>query len=100
VTRKPGADEPGAGRPPGGEDAEDELTLEARLQRLERIVASLEGGDVELERGLELFEEGVRHIRAAEALLSRAELRVEELVGEVESLEVRPFEDFEEEPEG
>jgi exodeoxyribonuclease VII small subunit len=69
----------------------DDLSLEERLQRLDRIVATLEGGEVELERGLELFEEGVRHIRAAEALLSRAELRVEELIGDVESLEVRPF---------
>jgi exodeoxyribonuclease VII small subunit len=78
------------------EAPENDLSLEERLRRLDRIVATLEGGEVELERGLELFEEGVRHIRAAEALLSRAELRVEELIGDVESLEVRPFE---EEPE-
>jgi exodeoxyribonuclease VII small subunit len=75
----------------GAEASADDLSLEERLRRLDRIVATLEGGDVELEQGLELFEEGVRHIRAAEALLSRAELRVEELIGEVESLEVRPF---------
>lgn len=74
----------------------DDLSLEERLGRLDRIVATLEGGEVELEQGLELFEEGVRHIRAAEALLSRAELRVEELIGDVESLEVRPFEEDEE----
>jgi exodeoxyribonuclease VII small subunit len=71
----------------------DDLSLEERLGRLDRIVATLEGGEVELEQGLELFEEGVRHIRAAEALLSRAELRVEELIGDVESLEVRSFEE-------
>jgi exodeoxyribonuclease VII small subunit len=59
----------------------DELTLEARLQRLEEIVGILESGDVELERGLALFEEGVRLIRDSERQISMAELRVEELIG-------------------
>ncbi len=74
------------------EDGQDELSLEARLRRLDEIVSALEGGDVELERGLALFEEGGRHIREAESLLSEAELRVEELVGEADSLEVQDFE--------
>jgi exodeoxyribonuclease VII small subunit len=73
-------------------DDDQEITLEARLRRLEKIVASLEGGEVELERGLELFEEGVKHIREAESLLARAELRVEELVGEAEEMKIRPME--------
>jgi len=78
------------------EQSEEEMTLEQRLARLDQIVASLDGGDVEIERGLALFEEGVRHVREAEALLSRAELRVEELVqqdsGE-SKLEPRDMED-------
>jgi exodeoxyribonuclease VII small subunit len=85
-----------SGNPEGGGEGPDQgLSLEERLQRLDRIVAELEGGEVELERGLELFEEGVTHIRAAESLLSRAELRVEELVGEAEALEERPLEEGE-----
>ena len=75
-----------------GEEETEELTLEGRLQRLDEIVTTLESGEVELERGLALFEEGVRHIREAEAVLSRAELRVEELVGEAETLRTRDFE--------
>ena len=71
---------------------EKEWTLEERLRRLDEIVAGLEGGDVELERGLALFEEGVQHIREAEALLAQAELRVEELVGRADALEVRSVE--------
>ncbi len=78
-------EDPGA--PPG-----DAPSLESRLQRLDRIVAELEGGEVPLESGLALFEEGVRHIREAEALLARAELRVEELVGGEGDLSTRPFE--------
>jgi exodeoxyribonuclease VII small subunit len=72
------------------EDAD--LSLEERLRRLDEIVAALEGGDVELERGLKLFEEGVRHIREAESLLSTAEMRVEELVGDAEAATTKPLE--------
>jgi exodeoxyribonuclease VII small subunit len=74
-------------------DVQDNPTLEDRLRRLDRIVAELEGGEVELEKGLALFEEGVRHIREAEALLARAELRVEELVGDGEGARTRPFQE-------
>lgn len=74
-----------------GEGSVEDVTLEERLQRLDAIVGSLEGGEIDLEKGLALFEEGVKHIRSAEALLSRAELRVEELIGEVESLSTKPF---------
>ncbi len=57
-----------------------ELTLEDRLQRLEAILGQLEAGEVDLERALELFEEGVGHVRNAEGILSRTELKVEELL--------------------
>jgi len=78
-----------AGRPSpeGGE----ELGLEERLRRLDEIVAALEADGVELDRGLELFEEGVRHIRGAERTLARAELRVEELIGRGEEAVTRPL---------
>jgi exodeoxyribonuclease VII small subunit len=75
------------------DDAGEELSLEERLRRLDEIVSRLEAEDVELEDGLALFEEGVRHIRLAEALLARAELRVEELVGEADSLEARDLDE-------
>jgi len=95
VNKPPADDETPENRdaPDPVESSEDEPTLETRLRRLDEIVATLEGGEVELERGLSLFEEGVRHIREAESLLSRAELRVEELVGEAEALRVQSFED-------
>jgi exodeoxyribonuclease VII small subunit len=58
---------------------EDE-TLETRLKRLEEILARMESDEVALEEALRLFEEGVGHVRAAEDVLSAAELRVEELL--------------------
>jgi exodeoxyribonuclease VII small subunit len=54
--------------------------LESRLKRLEQIVAALEADDLDLEKALALFEEGVAHVRAAEKILAEAELKVEELL--------------------
>lgn len=67
---------------PSRQDAADPqpMSVEERLRRLDRIVAALDADDVELEQSLALFEEGIRHVRAAERLLSSAELRVEELI--------------------
>ncbi|MFP3948103.1 MAG: exodeoxyribonuclease VII small subunit [Gemmatimonadota bacterium] len=65
-----------------GDGNDDELGLEARLKRLDEIVAALEGDEVDLDQALALFEEGVGHVRAAEKALAQAELRVEELLGE------------------
>ena len=71
------------------EDRPDDRSLEARLRRLEEILARMESDDVALEEALELFEEGVAHVRDAERVLSETELRVEELL---ESGGTRPLE--------
>ncbi len=77
--------------------SEETLTLERRLRRLEEILSRLEADEVDLERALELFEEGVRHVREAERILARTELRVEELLGEGGEGRTRAFEEGEEE---
>ena len=64
------------------------VSLEARLKRLDEILAKLESSDVALEDALKLFEEGVAHVREAEKVLSAAELRVEELL---DSGDTRPL---------
>ncbi len=74
------------------EPREEEQGLESRLRRLEEILGRLEADEVDLERALELFEEGVRHVREAERILARTELRVEELLSDET---VRPFEEEE-----
>jgi exodeoxyribonuclease VII small subunit len=61
--------------------AEAGASFEESTRRLSQIVAELEGGDLPLERSLQLFEEGVRLARAAQERLDRAERRVEELLG-------------------
>ena len=55
-------------------------SLEARLRRLEQILARLDADDVGLEEALALFEEGVGHVREAERVLSETELRIEEML--------------------
>jgi exodeoxyribonuclease VII small subunit len=66
--------------PKAGEDPSDEPGLEGRIRRLEEILARMEADDVSLEEALGLFEEGVAHVRRAEAILAATELRVEELL--------------------
>ena len=79
-----------------GEGTGKSETLEARLRRLEEIVGQLETEELELDRALALFEEGVAHVRKAENALAAAELRVEELLGDEEQLGTRPFEEGDE----
>lgn len=56
------------------------MPYETDLARVEAIVAELEREDLELDRALDLFEEGVERLRAAAAALERAEASVRLLV--------------------
>jgi exodeoxyribonuclease VII small subunit len=55
-------------------------TFEASLEALEKIVQQLEGGDLPLEKSLELFEQGIRLSRECQERLSQAERRIEILL--------------------
>jgi len=68
------------------------VTLEERLTRLNEILRQLEQDTIDLEVALELFEEGVQHVKEAEGILNQAELRIKKLVGPVGDLEVHPLE--------
>jgi len=54
-------------------------SLEEDLGRLDVIVRALETEDVDLDRALALFEEGVERLRAARERLGEAELRLRQL---------------------
>ncbi len=60
--------------------AEDDLSFEEALGRLEEVVRSLEQGDQPLEQALGLFEEGIRLSRVLAAKLERAQARIDQLV--------------------
>ena len=68
----------------------ESVSLEERITRLELILTRLESDDIPLEQALELFEEGVTHVREAERVLSETQLRVEELLagGKTRELDV------------
>ena len=56
------------------------MSFEATLTRLQEIVDELEHDELELDRALSLFEEGVSRLREASADLSQAEAQVKLLV--------------------
>lgn len=54
-------------------------SLQGDLARLEAIVRALEANDLDLDRALALFEEGVGRLRQARERLATAELRLRQL---------------------
>jgi exodeoxyribonuclease VII small subunit len=63
--------------------AADPKTLEKRIERIEEIASRLENDRLELQEALQLFEEGISHIREAERLIKESELRIERILDEV-----------------
>jgi len=61
----------------------DDLSLEASLAELERIVLGLGDGDWTLEGGRKAFEGGISLVRRGNALLDGAEQRIEILTGDL-----------------
>ncbi len=59
---------------------EQQKSFEASLEALEEIVHQLEGGDLPLEKSLELFEDGIRLSRQCQERLNQAERRIEVLL--------------------
>lgn len=75
-----------------------EKSFESSLEELEQIVRQLEGGDLPLDRSLELFEQGVRLSRECQKRLDEAERKVEILLrGNDGDYKPAPFEEPEEE---
>ena len=61
---------------------EEKKTFEARLERLNEIVAKIEGEVLPLEQSMALFEEGKKLIVELQEELSQAKLKIEEISGE------------------
>ena len=68
------------------------LSFEAALKQLEEIVTKLERGDVPLEESIAIYERGEGLKKHCEALLARAEERVEKIrTQEGKAVAVEPF---------
>jgi len=68
------------------------LKFEESLQRLEKIVADLEKGEVSLEKSLTLFEEGMQLSGQCRKELEQAEGKVEVLLKQNGKLQAEAFE--------
>lgn len=62
--------------------SEEKLSFRAELERLEAIVRSLEGENLDLDKALELFQEGVGRLKQARELLAASELTVQRVLEE------------------
>lgn len=56
------------------------LSMESILERLTRVVETLEKGDLALEESLRMYEEGVKLTREGQRRLDSAEKRIEMLL--------------------
>lgn len=60
--------------------AEKKPSLQDDLKRLEEIVRALEAEDVDLDKAIALFEEGVKRLRTAREELGAVEQRVQKVL--------------------
>jgi exodeoxyribonuclease VII small subunit len=59
-------------------------SFRTEIERLEEIVRSLESNDLDLDRALQLFEEGVGRLKTARKLLSESEITVKRVLEEAD----------------
>jgi exodeoxyribonuclease VII small subunit len=62
--------------------SEQKLSFRTEVERLEAIVRSLEGENLDLDKALELFQEGVDRLKKARELLAQSELTVQQVLEE------------------
>jgi len=60
--------------------AEKKASLQDDLKRLEEIVRGLEAEDLDLDKAIALFEEGVKRLRTAREQLGAVEQRVQKVL--------------------
>ena len=75
-----------------------EIKFEKAIQRLEKIVEDLETGELDIDKSLEIFEEGIKMSRVCSKKLSEAEAKIEKLTRDQKGellVELFPVEDEE-----
>jgi exodeoxyribonuclease VII small subunit len=73
---------------PGAQPA---VSFETSMDELEKVVKELEGGDLSLDRSLELFERGMSLSDMCRKQLEEAETRVEMLIRKDGKTTAEPF---------
>jgi exodeoxyribonuclease VII small subunit len=73
---------------PGAQPA---VPFESSMDELEKVVKELEGGDLSLDRSLQLFERGMSLSDTCRKQLEEAETRVEMLIRKDGKITAEPF---------
>ena len=71
--------------------AKKAFQFEDSLEKLEKLVADMEEGDLSLEESLKAFEEGIRLTRECQEALKKAEQKIQLLVEKNGQLDPVPF---------
>ena len=70
------------------------LDFEKSLAKLEKIIDTLEDGDLPLNESIKTFEEGVKLTKYCQELLTKAELKIQKLLEKDDgSLDLEDFDD-------
>jgi exodeoxyribonuclease VII small subunit len=65
--------------------------FEAALKRLEEIVEKMENGDAELDKSLELYEEGIKLVKICSSKLEEAKKKVQILAKDGDKMKLEQF---------
>lgn len=60
-------------------EKKEEVKFEKAMKRLEKIVEELEKGELDIDKSLEIFEEGIKMSRVCSRKLNEAEKKIEKL---------------------
>ena len=78
------------------EQAIEPLSFEQALQELEKIVRSLETGQIKLEDSVKAYEKGMALKKQCEEKLKNAKLRIDQIsLNQKGDVELKPFEESE-----
>lgn len=67
-----------------GPVSDNKRSFRVEIEKLEAIVESLEDEDVDLDKALDLFQEGVERLKTARQLLKNSELTVQRVLEEAD----------------
>ena len=76
-------------------DKNKEPGFEDAMERLEKIVTDMEGGELSLEKMITRFEEGQNLIKSCSKTLNEVERKIEILVKKGDTVVAEPFSDNE-----
>ena len=66
--------------------------FESSLTALQKLVETMEQGDLSLEDSLAAFEQGIKLTRECQTMLSKAEQKVQLLISKNSGIETQPLE--------